>query len=720
MPQALSFAGTVTNNGASYNTTDSNYAIGYDPSDSGRNWSGYVSDVRVYKKALSQCEVTELFTGQDGNCGTAQPTGGLVGWWNMEEGGGATTADSANGNDGAIQSLGSGASWTTDTYGNGSAAALSFNGNSGCVLANSVATDQTSGWTISAMVDPASLPQQSNIVINGTDNDSYGNGFSFGIGDGGGGTGSLLQGVANGASRFNTGYTFPATGYWYYVVMTQTGSETDFYVNGDLVASPSFNSYKKPTEDYGNYGVAIGCQYGSSAFRDFKGGIDDVRVYSQPFSQADVTAMYNAYLADNWVPYVAPIVPQGPTPLSGWAWSSNIGWLSFNSSDSGAGGGAAYNVTVSTSTAGCSMTEACFGGYAWSPNIGWVSFEPSDIAAAPSCGSAATADLTTGAVTGFARAYSGIGATNGWDGCIALSGIGLPLSPDNFRSPDASGWEGTSTLGISLGIDSTNANTYGVFSGYSWESTAIGWLNFYPGFGLGVPPGPLPLPSHLPVPPVCVGNCGGPAMQRIIATCNADNTNPPSGASVKFTAVISNLDSGEQYTYSWNGSPGQSSYSKSYTSNQTGPALLVSDSGGDLPFFGACPSITINNNPTTNLHLMITKGSVTPPSNDFYVKDDNSLQIPKGQKFNLGWNVNLTSDYAGLCTSGVDHGSWPSWSNPDNLSSLNNLQDGSIMGITASTPGQYKFTIQCLSATTNPLQSSSVNLKVTSSSEGEI
>src|SRR3989338_509710 len=50
----------------------------------------------------------------------------------------------------------------------------------------------------------------------------------------------------------------------------------------------------------------------------------------------------------------------------GWAWSENIGWISFNNTS---GGGAVdYGVNVDTTT-------GIFSGYAWSENIGWISFE---------------------------------------------------------------------------------------------------------------------------------------------------------------------------------------------------------------------------------------------------------------------------------------------------------------------------------------------------------
>src|SRR3989338_169857 len=54
--------------------------------------------------------------------------------------------------------------------------------------------------------------------------------------------------------------------------------------------------------------------------------------------------------------------------LSGFAWSSNTGWISFNSTNQGTG--ANYGVTVAK--------NGDMSGYAWSSNIGWISFEDGD------------------------------------------------------------------------------------------------------------------------------------------------------------------------------------------------------------------------------------------------------------------------------------------------------------------------------------------------------
>ena len=100
---------------------------------------------------------------------------------------------------------------------------------------------------------------------------------------------------------------------------------------------------------------------------------------------------------------LAAIPAFAATPLSGYAWSSNIGWLSFNSSDGG-------TVQLATTTGSSIGTLS---GYAWSSNIGWVSFNRGVTGSPPSndpgngVGAIATVDMTTGAVSGWMRALAG-------------------------------------------------------------------------------------------------------------------------------------------------------------------------------------------------------------------------------------------------------------------------------------------------------------------------
>ncbi len=137
----------------------------------------------------------------------------------------------------------------------------------------------------------------------------------------------------------------------------------------------------------------------------------------------------------------------------GYAWSSNIGWISLNGSN--------YGVNIDSSG---NMT-----GYAWSSNIGWIKF--GGLSGFPAGGG--DAHLSGNTLTGWARACSGqnnqntpppnqtvanntctgSSRTDGWDGWISLSGA----------SP---------AYGVT--VDTTSGN----FFGYGWGSDVVGWVDF--------------------------------------------------------------------------------------------------------------------------------------------------------------------------------------------------------------------------------------------------
>ena len=136
-------------------------------------------------------------------------------------------------------------------------------------------------------------------------------------------------------------------------------------------------------------------------------------------------------------------------PLSGWAWSSTIGWIDLS------------KVNVDKGT-------GIFSGYGWSSNIGWVSFNTADVSGCPGGSCTPTVNPVDGKITGFIRACAGtvsgdcqgVSRTDGWDGWIELSGA-------NHTSPDTTGAGGVS-------YDSAAKKIVG----YAWGSEVVGWLNF--------------------------------------------------------------------------------------------------------------------------------------------------------------------------------------------------------------------------------------------------
>jgi hypothetical protein len=151
--------------------------------------------------------------------------------------------------------------------------------------------------------------------------------------------------------------------------------------------------------------------------------------------------------------------------VSGYAWSENIGWISFNCTndhdENTAGvqtctamGGADYGVNIDN------LTGAFFG-FAWSSNIGWIKFNPAGpYPEAPL--SPATLDFATNQVSGWARACAGA------------------ANPDctGGTNPDAGGWDGWIKMrGVSANYGVSWNSSTKEFTGFAWGSDVIGWLS---------------------------------------------------------------------------------------------------------------------------------------------------------------------------------------------------------------------------------------------------
>ncbi|MBU4056765.1 hypothetical protein KJ695_02550, partial [Patescibacteria group bacterium] len=141
--------------------------------------------------------------------------------------------------------------------------------------------------------------------------------------------------------------------------------------------------------------------------------------------------------------------------ILGYAWSENIGWISFNCT----------NTSCATSNYGVNLNFGTgnLSGYAWSENIGWVSFNAVDVTGCPANTPRGDClpyyDSVTADLFGWARALAYGG---GWDGWISLNCLN-------------SGVCAASNYKVSLsGLN---------FTGYASGGDVVGWLKFNPAFG---------------------------------------------------------------------------------------------------------------------------------------------------------------------------------------------------------------------------------------------
>jgi hypothetical protein len=147
-----------------------------------------------------------------------------------------------------------------------------------------------------------------------------------------------------------------------------------------------------------------------------------------------------------------------PGNLTGWAWSSTIGWVNLSS------------ISID-------QTTGDLKGFAESLNIGHIKFH--DLGNYPNNGAPgvpANVNLDTGEVKGWIRACSGTitpadcssmtSRNDGWDGWIELAGVNhQSITPEVFMGKNV-------MSGLRM-----NLNT-GVIGGMAWGSNIVGWLNF--------------------------------------------------------------------------------------------------------------------------------------------------------------------------------------------------------------------------------------------------
>ncbi len=133
-------------------------------------------------------------------------------------------------------------------------------------------------------------------------------------------------------------------------------------------------------------------------------------------------------------------------PLSGWAWSSNIGWISFNCENTSSCATVSYSVQMNSTT-------GIMSGYAWAPNIGWLDFNVGWL----------------GCPSGTCEAR----ITNGLTGTYptTMTGWAKILSTASWMHLAGTTTQDTSAYGVSLA-------TNGVLSGWAWDSTTLGWVSF--------------------------------------------------------------------------------------------------------------------------------------------------------------------------------------------------------------------------------------------------
>ncbi len=374
--------------------------------------------------------------------------------------------------------------------------------------------------------------------------------------------------------------------------------------------------------------------------------------------------------------------------LNGWAWSSNIGWISFNSADAGAGGGP---YAVQADNAGN------FSGYAWSPNIGWISFNPSHLAGCTGA-SAASSNFNTGAVTGWVRAYAGIGRTDGWDGCIELAGT------NHLSGPSYNG-----SRGVTYHAPQAVGDSKGYFKGYAWGGPVVGWLQFSPNISTSATE---------------CDDCGGTGKVFVTGTCTLDDSSivlEDDENSVTITPNVSNLG-GTGTTGPYGFTPASFTLGVG-THDLNIVAHDASNPQNSSEIFCGTVGVT-SDQAEADMKLMIARSTtaldaVVPGAHyyDYFGAGYDQLTLKKADRFILAFALN-DADYPARTYKIVASNPGPNgtgWTNIPMTSTFASLESAGM------DPGTYTFTLRYSDdGGVNFTTGSTATLKITNSGLEEI
>lgn len=252
--------------------------MGCDSGTGGECFAGRFDDTRVYSRALSSSDITELYTAG------ANITSNLFGWWKLDDGSGSTAADSAGSNTGTVTGT---PSWSAGHIGTGS---FSFDGST--YISTPLFTTGATAVTYSAWVKVNSLVDYQTIIRTDSTNngDDYSGLFFGGPCCGFNSSGDIVL-VINNTHIQTSSSNFPA-GVWKYVVGTwdaSTGSH--IYIDGVQQSTTGTISETSITQNFYPYKIGAG---GKSTLAGFlNGSLDDVRIYDgRALSANDVTTLY--------------------------------------------------------------------------------------------------------------------------------------------------------------------------------------------------------------------------------------------------------------------------------------------------------------------------------------------------------------------------------------------------------------------------------------------
>ena len=297
---------TVSDGSAStYNFPSTSNPLNIGAASNGASYfHGYIDDARVYNRVLSAAEVSSIYNG-------SAPTNGLVSFWKLNEGNGATAYDSAGANIGTWSGT-AGTGTTHYAVGNVGPFSGYFNGSDNYVVNSGSVVPANGDFTVGFWAREPSV-----------------NGILFGAGSGTSSSGWAVRmgfdasyAVING-NLATLNYTTLSANSWHYVVMVRAGNVLQMYIDGVASAS-STQSGSLRGNTYMMAGACPGRTGASPYYQDgyANSSINELHVSTIARSADWISAEYNNQ--SNPSTFYSVGIPNSPqiaslTPTSGHA-----------------------------------------------------------------------------------------------------------------------------------------------------------------------------------------------------------------------------------------------------------------------------------------------------------------------------------------------------------------------------------------------------------------
>lgn len=275
-------------------------------------FNGYLDDVAIWKKALTEEEIKDLYMGNIcyeyqivKELPTYTPTNNLIAWYPFN---GNANDESGNNLHGTVE----GAALTTDRFGNENSA-YEFNGTSSYIwVADTSLLDFTQSFTFSSWFIADSIydtPGEVRMILSkhraGIDTDGYVYGL-WGNSD----NADESWGILNfSASPYYTSETYPKdetgfvyVGRWYNYVITfsKESNSLKYYLDGILVDSLSIDFEVVSNSQ----NLIIGAQHimsGDGYKSYFNGKLDDIGIWDRALSEQEIKGLFNGNICYEYI-----------------------------------------------------------------------------------------------------------------------------------------------------------------------------------------------------------------------------------------------------------------------------------------------------------------------------------------------------------------------------------------------------------------------------------